>query len=379
MVIKKIFLLLCLFISQNAYSEGLVFECDEKSLQSIDSKLNQYFSKLDIQHQLYEKKIAPHRLQFHLKKNYPDTSTLYLRWNPELKIQDEVLSLPSANGQKEITTVSKKEIVLALMQSGRRTVFSGKSCQFEAFEDHIQVRQMIVAWAEHLHWKFPDGDSAKWNEAYWKDGTLKPGKPLLEAMTDFFINPNACSVGCYTATKIVVIQGIIDYYQRVKKDVEKANHIKKLLRSDGEVLVNIESESMWQFLKKDKTPMPSNDGKLLKVQKGVAPLNFIPGDWVYFINTDDKSSNTPGYEGSNAIYMGRAKFDDFYNDNGHHYFYHEKLNEVYNWRLGVFSRSRDYDKLQPLSAELLHSLGLPPHQGGIIPDSRSVPKYFGFE
>lgn len=379
MLMKKILFVISLIISQHSLSEGLVFECDETKIKTIDTKLHQYFNQLNIQENFFEKIVQKNTIRFSLKNNHPDTSTLYIRWNPKYNIQDEIVYLPSEKGLKEVSTVSKKEILLALMQSGRRTVFSGKSCELEALEDHLHVRQMIVAWAENLQWKFPDGGSAQWNESYWKDGTLKPGKPLLEAMTDFFINPNQCSVGCYTATKIVIIQGVLDYYQRIKKDSEKASQVKKILRSDGEVLVNIEPDAMWQLIKKEAPETKSNSGKLLSVKNNIAPLNFIPGDWVYFINTDPKSSDRPGYEGSNSIYMGRAKFDDFYNDNGHYYFYHEKLLEVYNWRHGVFSRSNDYDKLQPLSSELLHSLGLSPQKGGLVLDSRSVPKYFGFE
>lgn len=377
MILKKYFLTLFLITSHQVMAEGLVFECNTTQIKAIDHQIQSYFKNLHIKQDFYEKRISDHKLQLRLKKSPLETSTLYLRWNPQFNIQDDLIELPDAKGKREVLTVSKKEIVLALMQSGRETNFKGSSCQFEAFEDHVNVRQMIVAWSEDLHWKFPDGVSAKWNEAYWENGTLKPGQPVSEAMADFFINKDTCSVGCYTATKIVVIQGILDYYQRIKQDFTTSKKIKDVLNSDGEVLVNIEPESMWRFLEKDKKSL-SDQGKLLTIQNQVAPLNFIPGDWVYFINTDPKSSDKPGYEGSNSIYMGRAKFDDFYNDNGHHYFYNEKLSEVYNWRYGVFSRSRDYEKLQPLSTELLNQLGLHPTQGGIVLNTRSVPQYFGF-
>ena len=379
MLIKNILILLCLFISQNVFSEGLVFECNKQDLNKIEIELNQYFSDLGVQSDFFNKQTFENSLQFTLKNKVRDTSTLYLSWNPLYKIEDEILYLPSNNGIKEIKTVSKKEIVLALMQSGRQTIFSGKSCNVEAFEDHISVRQMIGAWAEHLHWKFPDGEKAEWNEAYWKDGMLKTDKPLVSAISDFFINQDKCSVGCYTATKIVIIQGILDYYQRIKNDPQRTDQITTILKSNGDVLVNIEPESMWQFLNNPQEVPKLHNGKLLAVKSGVEPLNFIPGDWVYFVNTDPTSSNKLGYEGSNSIYMGRAKFDDFYDDNGHHYFYHEKLKEIYNWRYGVFSRSRDYKNIRPVSSELLNSLGLPPHAGGLVLDSRSVPKYFGFE
>lgn len=227
MFIRKILFLIFLFISQSGIAEGLVFECDETKIKRIETQLNQYFNKLNIEEEFFHKELQKNSIRFNLKNNTPDTSTLYIRWEPKYKIEDEIVYLPTSTGQKEVITVSKKEILLALMQSGRKTIFSGQSCDFEAFEDHLQVRQMIVAWAENLHWKFPDGGGAQWNQSYWKDGTLKPNKPLLEAMTDFFINPDECSVGCYTATKIVIIQGVLDYYQRIKKDPAKANQVKK--------------------------------------------------------------------------------------------------------------------------------------------------------
>jgi Protein-glutamine gamma-glutamyltransferase len=379
MNIKSLLLFICILISQRAFSEGLVFKCPEERIKSIQVRIENYLNVLSIPSTAYTKSNTKNTLKFNLNNN-GDTSTLYLKWNPEYGIEDEIINLPTGSGEKQVKTVSKKEIVLALMNTGRTTIFSGNSCQFEAFEDHVKVRQMIVAWAEHLHWKFPDGEKAKWNEIYWKDGTLKPGQPLLEAMTDFFINEDKCSIGCYTATKVVIIQGVLDYYQRIKNDQNTAQQIKKVLRADGEVLTDIESRSMWLPLdSKRSESLPSTNGKLLKVVKDVSPRNFVPGDWVYFVNTDKDSSNISGYEGSNSIYMGRAIFDDFYNDNGHHYFYHEKLKEIYNWQYGVFSRSRDYKKIQPLSSELLNQLSLPPHKGGMVLDTRSIPKYFGFE
>lgn len=376
-ILFTLFTLLLLSISQRVFSEGLAFDCDQTKIKVIENQIDQYLNQLNIAPHLFHKQVTDHTLQLTLKQ--PDQSTLYIRWNPDYQIEDEVVELPAANGKSLATTVSKKEIVLALMQSGRRTTFSGKSCNFEAFQDHVHVRQMIVAWAEHLHWKFPDGGPAQWNETYWKNGTLKPGKPLLEAMTDFFIHQDTCAIGCYTATKIVIIQGILDYYQRIKQDTETANAIKKSLQSDGEVLVGIEPDTMWGLSSNNPTSDFNPQGKLLNVKMRVAPLNFIPGDWVYFKNTDSASANISGYEGSNSIYMGRARFDDFYDDNDHHFLYNEKLREVYNWRFGVRSRSRDYAHIHNPSSDLLNTLGNPPQAGGLVLDSRSVPKFFGFE
>ena len=52
---------------------------------------------------------------------------------------------------------------------------------------------------------------------------------------------------------------------------------------------------------------------------------------------------------------------------------------VYQWRNGVFSRSRHFDRITDVSPELLHQLELTPTQGGFVLAQRSVPYTFGFE
>ena len=103
--------------------EGLVFECDETKIKRIETQLNQYFNKLNIEEEFFHKELQKNSIRFNLKNNTPDTSTLYIRWEPKYKIEDEIVYLPTSTGQKEVITVSKKEILLALMQSGRKTIF----------------------------------------------------------------------------------------------------------------------------------------------------------------------------------------------------------------------------------------------------------------
>jgi hypothetical protein len=357
---------------------GLIFECGSDKLTQLSSQLRSYQQELGIDTSVYQVQEGEGRLRVSLKD--PSVyGTLYLRWNPQYSITEERISLPSKDGLVEVETVSKKEILLALMYEGRQTVFKGDACHIEALKEHVQIRQMIVAWSEHLHWSFPDGEPAQWNQRYWDQGNLKPKASLDEAMRDFFINPDKCSLGCYTATKIVIIQGILDYFRRVKKDDAMADVIIKRLKSDDDVLVGIEPGAMWSFQKPINPEEQKRLGKLLKIQTQVTPMNFIPGDWVYFVNNDPKSSEVDGYEGSNSIYMGRALFDDFYNDNKHHYLYNEKIQNIYNWRNGVFSRSRDYQRMQTLSAEQLHQFGLSPEEGGFLLKNRAIPYFFGFE
>jgi len=357
---------------------GLIFECGADKRNQLKSELNAYQQELGVDASVYEVHESGTRLRLSLKD--PSVyGTLYLRWDPKYNITEERISLPTAKGLAEIETVSRKEILLALMHQGRETVFAGNACHINALKEHVQIRQMIVAWSEHLHWSFPDGSSAQWNQQYWDQGNLKPGASLDKAMRDFFIQPDKCSIGCYTATKIVIIQGILDYFRRVKKDDAMADAIINRLKSDDDVLVDIEPGAMWSFQKPINPEEQKRLGKLLKIQAQVAPMNFIPGDWVYFVNTDKDSSEKDGYEGSNSIYMGRASFDDFYNDNEHHYLYNEKIQNIYNWRNGVFSRSRDYQRVRILSAEQVHQFGLSPEEGGFLLKNRAIPYFFGFE
>jgi hypothetical protein len=77
-----------------------------------------------------------------------------------------------------------------------------------------------------------------------------------------------------------------------------------------------------------------------------------------------------------VIYLGRNRFDDFYDDHNHSYTYEQKLDEVYQWRNGVFSRLRDAKKIKPLTAEEQALLGNTPDAGGLQLDIRAVPRHF---
>ncbi len=228
------------------------------------------------------------------------------------------------------------------------TIFKDKACSIEALSDHVGVRQNIVAWAEHLNWVWPNGGHAKWNAKYWTRGTPNPGVSLHAAVMDVFLHQNKYGIGCYTATKLVIVQGTLDYYSRVKHDPVRTRRVEDALLADGDPLVGIEPGSMWSFEKDFDTNEMGRKGKLLKLSASVASGNFVPGDWGYLLNTDATTEQKTGYEGSNTIYLGRNRFDDYYNDNKHSYTYEQKLDEVYQWRNGVFSRLRDAKKIKPL-------------------------------
>lgn len=365
-----------------ANDEGIRFSCKPSQLAVIESDMEAYLATLDINAAMVVKKMDASQgvLVYTLNTPKDDTNTLDMKDRPAFHVRNENVSLPTKHGKlRAVLTVSKKEIVLALMQHGRLTEFKDDACDIQALTDHVALRQNIVAWTENLNWDWTDGGKAKWNKQLWERGTPQPDVPLHAALNDVFLNQGKYAIGCYTATKLVVIQGVLDYYHRVRPELVQQALVENRLLADNEPLVNIEPGNMWYF-EKDFDPGELNrPGKLMKIVYGVAAKNFVPGDWVYILNTDPVSYQKTGYEGSNAIYMGRNKFDDYYNDHRHAYTYQQKMNEVFQWRNGVFSRTRDAAKIKLLSPQDMEHLSMSPAEGGMLTDLRVFPYYFGYE
>jgi hypothetical protein len=357
--------------------EGVRFTCDRRQIREIKSGMGAYLRSLDIPEEAVLLRERPTQgvLVYTLATPAQETSTLDLATRPAMGITDQV-SLPLSSGSvAQVTTVSQKEIVLALLQHGRLTELKGAACSVDALADHVALRQNIVAWAETLRWGWPDGGPAQWNNDYWSRGTPKRGVSLRDAVDDAFVNQNAYAIGCYTATKLVFVKGVMDYYDRVRESPTLARLIQARLFSDRDPLSDIEPSKAWSFYP-DFNPKDARPGKLLSIIHEVSPKNFVPGDWVYFLNPDPVSSQKVGYEGSNAIYLGGGRFDDYYGENNHAFTYAEKLDEVFQWRYGVFSRPRDVGKRQPVTEQDLESLGAPPRHGGIVTDWRIGPDFF---
>jgi hypothetical protein len=359
-------------------SAEIQFHCPEQQ-DSLQPELARYLQTLKIPAELVVQSLDAQTGDINLALTTPpdDTRTLDFHNRSEFKLTTERVRLPTVNGAtRALNIVSKKEIMLALLQHGRTTVFKDKACTIKALSDHVGVRQNIVAWAEHLHLVWPNGGKAKWNEKYWNRGTPKPGVSVHAAVMDVFVHQQKYYIGCYTVAKLVLVQSTLDYYHRVKRDEELTRRVEEALLADGEPLVDIEPGKMWSFEQDYVAEQISHKGKLLKLQTGVAPGNFVPGDWGYILNTDPVSAQKTGYEGSNAIYLGGNRLSDYYDDHNHSYTYEEKQDEVYQWRNGVFSRSRDALKIKPLTATELAQLGNTPANGGLQLDIRAVPRNF---
>jgi hypothetical protein len=245
--------------------------------------------------------------------------------------------------------------------------------------DHIALRQMTVAWAQHLAWVWPDGGPASWNQRHWDHGTPRKLSHTADALHDAFTAQTKYAIGCYTAAKLVYAHATLDYYQRVKGDAALGQLVMQRLLLDQDPLVDVEPAGMWSFEADADPADAAKPGKLMRLLPQVAARNFVPGDWAYIRNTDVATQNKTGYEGSNAIYLGANRFDDFYNDNQHSYRFEEKLSEVYQWRHGVFSRSHDYRHFQRLNQVDFDRLMRSPEQGGLVLGYRVVPYFFGYE
>lgn len=366
-------ILVALACTANAAPVGVTFNCDPESQVEFSDKAQTYLTQLGIPESWVVATKGARGLNITLAEPFAAVSPLDFGTQREFNLRDEMVPLPKgAHGELvQVQTVSKKEIVLALLHAGRHTEIP---CDFDEFTDHVGIRQNIVAWSEKLYWNWPEGTPAQWNDQFWDRGTPKSG--TLEAFYNAFQEQDKYGIGCYTATKLVVGQGVLDYYARVRPDYARLGTVMSRLELDKDPLVDVEPPSMWKFEKDYDQADNDKQGKLLRLQHGVKPLNFVPGDWSYILNTDPVSYEHTGYEGSNAIYLGRGKFDDYYNDHSNAYSYRQKMNEVYQWRNGVFSRTRDGHKATPLAESDFQALSKSPEEGGLVISYRAVPYFF---
>ena len=318
---------------------------------------------------------VPNELLIQLKPELGTESTLDISRNDIFDVSADIVELLDPRlAPRQVATVSKKEIMLALLHPGRLTEFTGEDCGLGQLKDNVGVRQLTVAWAQTLNYGWPEGGPAVWNDKYWTKGNPNAGVDLHVALVDMVINPSEYSIGCYTAAKMVIAASALDYYTRVKKDSSQAKAVHDTLMIDNDPLVDIEPGLTWSFEATYDAADKAIPGKILVLQLGVSPMNFVPGDWLYLLNTDKVSYEKTGYEGSNAIYLGFNKFSDYYNDHEHSFNFQQKVHEVFQWRHGVFSRSRDALKVIPLTATDYTALSKSPSESGLLLPHRLVPR-----
>ena len=347
-------------------SGGIEFVCADVAAQArISADVGLMAKKYGIP---LEAKISGDEVRFNLSGKLPDSTVDIARF---YQIKDEKVNL-AYKGSKPLwrETVSQGEILAAMLMPNRKHRF--ETCSAEDLRDHVAIRQNAVAWTEKLEWGWPDGSSARWSAKHWQRGTPKH-ENLAVAFRDAFVNQKKYAIGCYTAAKLVFAHAVTDYYSR-KGDKAKLKAVYASLMSNKDPLVGIEPSKMWAFMEDYEPNGYDDSGKIMSIEHRVQPNNLIPGDWFYLLNTDYNSFQKTGYEGSNSIYLGRNRIDDFYNDNNHFYTFEDKINEVYQWRNGVFSHSRDKDKVVPLTRLEIEALKETPEKGGIMMPYRVFPK-----
>lgn len=355
---------------------GIVLECESADASGL-SNAQAYLTSKGISPEWLQVSAGQARLQVGIAPDMALENTVGLSRDKRFGVTADVVDLLDPRRQaKQVPTVSQKEILLALLHPGRLTTYKGADCGLEALKDDVGVRQNIVAWGQTMNFGWPEGGPAKWNEAYWIKGTPKDGVNLHEALTDMFIAPTKYEIGCHTAAKMVIANAVLDYYTRVKGSSAQAANVTAALMRDGDPLVAIEPGEAWKFEPEYDPALEHVEGKLLDIRRGIGAGSFVPGDWVYMLNTDPVTYEKTGYEGSNALYLGMDRFSDYYNDHEHSFSYKQKINEVYQWRNKVFSRTRDADKVVPLTADDYRRLSKTPEQGGLLMDFRLVPKRF---
>lgn len=351
---------------ENSY--GVQFNCqNEDEKNKLITDLNKEFQNYQLENKINIVQDS-NTVSFYIDSNNKSTTMI----KTDFKLFNDKVYIPTL--KKYLSIVSKKEILISLSYSGRLT--SIPSCQIKDLNEHIGIRQNIVLWASNLNWQWPDGDQASWNNKLWNSGTPHNLSQTYQALYDAFLNQRKYGIGCYTATKMVYVFAILDYYKRVSPNYFKFNLVLSSLIKDNDPLVSVEPGIMWKF---EDTFNPETDntvGKVLDIYDNISSTSFVPGDWIYILNTDKETYQKTGYEGSNAIYLGNNKFDDYYNDHHHSYTFEQKLDEVYQWRNKVFSRSRDFKKIETLSYEKIQSLKNSPDNNGLLMTTRTVPKFF---
>lgn len=358
---------------------GVQWECTPSQIIELENNLVSTLKHYNLSEIVTIKK-TPTKINAYISNEYAVGGTLHIAENPLFNSNKEYISknLNNKTITREIT--SKKEILISLLFPGRLTKFDTEpACSASSLEQILTIRQNTVFWTSQLEWGWPDGGSAGWNEDLWVLGTPKKTETnyknsVIKSFNDLYENQQNYKIGCYTATKANIIQSFLDFYNKSTKT--KRDKFFDNLLSDDEPFVGIEPSKMWYFEDDFSEESSQSIGKLLSLQENVESDNFIPGDWVYIRNTDHKTNTKTGYEGSNTIYLGGGIFSDYYSDHGGGYPYERKLDEVYQWRNGVFSRSRDVNKIQKLSPKERFKLTLPPEQGGLVESYRIIPLIF---
>jgi hypothetical protein len=99
-----------------AINDGVTFQCQPEQLNQIEMELDSYFKSIGIKSEWYSFQRSQDFLNFNLTTKKQDYDTVTLKDRKEYEIENELVDMPTPKGgTKKVSTVSKKEIALALM------------------------------------------------------------------------------------------------------------------------------------------------------------------------------------------------------------------------------------------------------------------------
>lgn len=344
---------------------GIEFSCTPEQIQKLDKEFRSLFSNYGWLEEKPQVKLntSSDGKQLHLSLLTPvgDTDTLNLHQRPELKIKADIDSFKDRAGTlHDYEVASEKEIVASMLQRGRLFQFDQSFCSFDKFIEHVRIRKNIIRWGIRAMWKFPEGDT-QYNKHLWgTEWTLQPGVKSSQAIADAFTGEINYEIGCTKACQLIMAQGILDYYENVKKDKKMIEHLDGITAPTPldtmEMIVNGES----------KTEMV-REGTLVDRHFKVPADHWVPGDWGWIKNPDPESAEENGLEGCNIVYIGRGLFVVYYETDSDRTL-DQALVRVYQWR-----RSSIQESVTP---ELEAKLRKDPREGGLLRDVRDFPKNF---
>jgi hypothetical protein len=344
---------------------GIQFNCREEENKKLTESFKKLFEEYDwIAVGLVTTHLSKEGTQLNLRLHTTptDTSTIDLFSRPEFKIQPDQDKFADRLGkQQNYEVASEKEIIASMLQNGRLFEFNKSYCQFEKFMEHVQMRKNIIRWGVRAMWKFPEEGPTKINPKFWNsDWTLKTGVKSSEAIADAFVGDFNYEIGCTKACQKIMAQGILDYFKHVKKDQEMSDHLDRITAPKplDTIEMKVNGSSRKEMVQ---------EGALVDRHFAVPSDNWVPGDWGWIKNTDEKSAEENGYEGCNIVYIGRGKFVVYYESDPDRTL-DEALVRVYQWR--------ENSKENPIDSDLVRQVRKDPRDGGLLRDVRDFPKNF---
>lgn len=298
-----------------------------------------------------------------------DTNTFDLSRQPHLAIAPEAITYVNRKGEKKsLALVSQKEILATMLQTGRAFLFSGPNCRVELLKEQIALRQNVVYWGLRADWVFPEDKLYRYNTAdYWQvmkgdDWTLKPGVKASEAIADAFVGKFSYQIGCTSACRFIFAHGIFDFYRAVQPNTAAMTRLAQLL-DNQRPFIDIAPTV-------DRNKVVVKEGRLMERSADVPWNHWVPGDWGWIRNDDDKSAEELGSEGCNIVYAGGGYFVNYYPERPPKTL-DQAISRVFGWRSGL-----EESELE-LPADITEQLRQDPRSGGMLRDVRDFPRTFG--